>query len=107
MRTRTPNSDSIVSEATRYDAILATLPLPLAVGTAVGVLSPLPISPVVGASGLVSAAVLAYGLFVATPRSAVGPTAESDASAETDAALGGIESRVRDDAGRNRRRGSV
>ncbi|MDS0242961.1 MULTISPECIES: hypothetical protein [unclassified Haloferax] len=107
MRTRTPHSDSIVTKATRYDAILATLPLPLAVGTAVGALSPLPLSLVVGASGLVSAAVLAYGLFVATPRSAAGPTGESDASAETDAPLGGIEPRVRDDAGRNRRRGSV
>ncbi|RDZ52897.1 hypothetical protein DEQ92_15040 [Haloferax sp. Atlit-6N] len=107
MRTRTPHSDSIVSEATRYDAILATLPLPIVVGTAAGTLSPLPLSLVVGASGLVSAAVLAHGLFVATPRSAVGPTRGSDASAETDVPLGGVTSRARDDTGRNRRRGSV
>ncbi|WP_424007054.1 hypothetical protein [Haloferax denitrificans] len=107
MRTRTPHSDSIVSETTRYDAILATLPLPLLVGTAVGALSPLPISPVVGASGLVSAAVLAYGLFVATPKSAASPSRGAAASAETDAPLDGVTSRVRDDAGRNRRRGSV
>ncbi|MCO8265851.1 hypothetical protein NKF06_04460 [Haloferax sp. AB510] len=107
MRTRTPHSDSIVSEATRYDAILATLPLPLAAGTVVGTLSPLPLSLVVGASGLVSAAVLAYGLFVATPRSVTGPAGGSGASAETDAPLDGVTSRVRDDTGRNRRRGSV
>ncbi|MFK5603838.1 hypothetical protein [Haloferax volcanii] len=107
MRTRTSHSDSIVSEATRYDAILATLPLPLVVGAAVGALSPLPISPVVGASGLVSAAVLAYGLFVATPKSAAGPTSGPGASAETDAPIDGVTTRVRDDAGRNRRRGSV
>ncbi|ELZ56508.1 MULTISPECIES: hypothetical protein [Haloferax] len=107
MRTRTSHSGSIVSEATRYDAILAALPLPLVVGTAVGTLSPLPLSPVAGASGLVSAAVLAYGLFVATPKSAAGPTSGPGASAETDAPLDGVTTRVRDDAGRNRRRGSV
>ncbi|WP_049967441.1 hypothetical protein [Haloferax prahovense] len=107
MRTRTPHSDSIVSEATRYDAILATLPLPLLVGTAVGTLSPLPFSLLVGASGLVSAAVLAYGLFVATPRSVTGPAGGSGTTAETVVTLDSVTSRVRDDDGRNRRRGSV
>ncbi|WP_416840289.1 hypothetical protein [Haloferax sp. DFSO52] len=111
MRTRT-FSDSIVSEASRYDLILATLPLPLFLGLVVGTFTDLPISPVVGLCGLVSVTVLGYGLFVAGPR----PPAESnlgtalgalDASLETvDASLDAVDDAPRDDTGGlHRRRG--
>ncbi|WP_411964590.1 hypothetical protein [Haloferax sp. YSMS24] len=112
MRTRT-FSDSIVSEATRYDLILATLPLPLFLGLLVGTLTELPVSPLVGASGLVSVAVLGYGLFVAAPRS---PT-ESDIGTaldalETpldavDASLDAVDGARRDDTAGNRRRRGI
>lgn len=109
MRTRT-FSDSIVSEATRYDLILAALPLPLFLGLLVGTLTDLPVSPLVGASGLVSVAVLAYGLFVAAPRS---PTESNigtalDASFEAvDASLDAVDGVRRDDTGGHRRRRGV
>ncbi|ELZ81829.1 hypothetical protein C453_17474 [Haloferax elongans ATCC BAA-1513] len=70
MRKRTSHSDSIVSE-TRYDVILAALPVPLFVGVTVGALTGQPLSLTTGAGGFVSALVLAYGLFVAAPTDAV------------------------------------
>ncbi|AHZ23133.1 hypothetical protein E6P09_01425 [Haloferax mediterranei ATCC 33500] len=102
MRRQTTHSDSIVSEPTRYDAILATLPLPLFLGVTVGMLTELPISLVVGVSGLISVAVLAYGLFVAAPTTPTAP-----ASSATEVSLDGRKSHTRDNARRNRRRGSV
>ncbi|WP_396611567.1 hypothetical protein ACH9L7_15400 [Haloferax sp. S1W] len=70
MRKRTSHSDSIVSE-TRYDFILAVLPLPLFVGVTVGALTGQPLSLTTGAGGFVSALVLAYGLFVAAPTGSI------------------------------------
>ena len=113
MRTRT-FSDSIVSEATRYDFILAALPLPLFLGLTVGTLTDLPIASTVGASGLVSVSVLAYGLFVAAPRapteSDIGTAFDAsfdavDASLDAvDASLDAVDGTRRDDTGGTRRR---
>ncbi|KAB1198067.1 MULTISPECIES: hypothetical protein [Haloferax] len=109
MRTRT-FSDSIVSEASRYDLILATLPLPLFLGLVVGTFTDLPISPVVGLCGLGSVAVLGYGLFVAAPRSPTESTIGTalDAPFEAvDASLGPVDDSPRDDTGGHRRRRGV
>jgi hypothetical protein len=97
MRTRT-TSDSVVPAVSRYDLLLMTLPLPLFVGVTVGLLSDLPAPPVVGVSGLVSVAVLAFGLFVATPTT---PTGSRAGSVDASDATGG------DDTERARRRRGV
>ncbi|KAB1193186.1 hypothetical protein GJR96_06895 [Haloferax sp. MBLA0076] len=101
MRTRT-FSDSIVSDASRYDFILVALPLPLFFGVTVGTLTDLPVSPVVGLSGLLSVTVLAYGLFVA------GPTASPESrpsSGETP--LESVDLSGPDDTGQRRRHRGV
>ena len=99
MRTRTRVSDGAISDDSRYDYILAALPLPLFAGVTAGHLTGQPLPLTVGGGGLLSAAVLAYGLFVA------GPTGGS-ASKRADAPIGGRDGRSRDataDPGRRSR----
>ncbi|WP_191965421.1 MULTISPECIES: hypothetical protein [Haloferax] len=114
MRTRT-FSDSIVSDASRYDFILATLPLPLFLGLAVGTLTELPVSSVVAIGGLVSVSVLAYGLFVVSPTSPANTestaTEVSVAAVDApfnagDASFGALDT-PRDDSDQRRRRRGI
>ncbi|SEP21423.1 hypothetical protein SAMN04487948_1226 [Halogranum amylolyticum] len=51
----------------RYDLVLAVLPVPLAVGAVGGLLTSVPTAIGAGAGGLPSALVVGYGPFVDTP----------------------------------------
>ncbi|MFC7202720.1 hypothetical protein ACFQJC_04285 [Haloferax namakaokahaiae] len=99
MRSQTPHSDGIGSQTTLYDVILVTLPLPFVVGVLLGRMTTLPTSLVVGVCGLVSVAVLAYGLFIAPPTTPL-------ASNHVESPLDGVEASTTENAGQNRRRGS-
>jgi hypothetical protein len=50
-----------------YDALLVLLALPLAVGYAVSLVSPVALAPALAAGGVVSTVPLSYALFVAPP----------------------------------------
>ena len=54
-------------DASRYDLLLAVLPLPLAFGTAAAALLGVPTALGVGLGGIPSALLLAYGLFLDAP----------------------------------------
>ncbi|WP_410766502.1 hypothetical protein [Haloferax sp. DFSO60] len=99
MRTQTPQSDGTGSHIL-YDVILVTLPLPFVVGVFLGQLTSLPTSLVVGVCGLVSVAVLGYGLFIAPPTTPL-------ASNSTELPLDSVEVSAPENSGKNRRRGSV
>ncbi|MFB6195224.1 MAG: hypothetical protein ABEI80_03570 [Haloplanus sp.] len=69
MSVRTPPSDSIgvSTTPTRYDLLLALLPLPLLLGAFVSVLTAAPLELGVGAGSLPSALLLLYAISVAAP----------------------------------------
>ncbi|WP_156105576.1 hypothetical protein [Halobellus rufus] len=52
----------------RYDLLLAALPIPLLLGIGSGVLTDLPLAAAAGLGSVPSALLLAYGLFVHAPR---------------------------------------
>jgi hypothetical protein len=63
---RTSETGRLTVES-RYDLLLAVLPLPLLLGAVGGVATSLPVSVGVGLGGLPAALILAYGLFVDAP----------------------------------------
>jgi hypothetical protein len=58
-----------LANRSRYDLLLAVLPLPLVLGMATSALVSAPVSIGAGLGGLPSAALLAYGLFYRPPTS--------------------------------------
>ena len=71
MATRNPSSDSTGQHAdqslTRYDLLLAAVPVPMAVGVAAAAASSLPSVSGLGAGPLLSATLVVYGLFCESP----------------------------------------
>jgi len=68
MSVRTTRSDSIgPSTMSRYDLLLAVLPLPLLLGAVLSLLTPLPETTALGAASLPSALLFVYAITAASP----------------------------------------
>lgn len=71
MGTRNPSSDGTVQQTDEslswYDLMLAAVPLPMVVGAAAGAAGSLPPAGGLGVGALLSATVVAYGLFCDPP----------------------------------------
>ncbi|WP_049894342.1 hypothetical protein [Halogranum rubrum] len=62
----------------RYDLMLAVLPVPVVLGAVGGLLTSVPTALGAGAGGLPSALVVGYGLFVDAPETAESPVDETE-----------------------------